>query len=447
MSDNDHLAQLDAEIIAEYVTLSDLENRTVECRVRLGNLLEERRALTPRGEWGPYLRGGTLPFKERKAYDNIDFAYLHREHQFDFARLADMSVEAVRQEAHTLRGSQHSEEVANQLRNQRAAATIQMAELVHSKLDWTDRRKLTELTGRGWLPDLFEQKMLSGIIRRGERLSEPQRELGLTHLIVDSGAYSAAQQGTTIPIDEYCDFALENPWVSEHGTFVNLDHIDRFHMEESAHISFENFKHMKSRGLNPMPVFHAGENYTYLEKYLDQGCDYIGLGGSAWGSQAETVACYNRAFEIIERHGRRVRVHAFGDTVRSRLLRFPFDSADSTSWLIQAGWRTNAEHHDEDLAFRTYLEARRYARLDREINERRPGFALHFVFGISNPWAFPALNLLRHRKALVSYFSLSQLLVSRLKQFIENPQSVLAQSNYARKLEMLEAVHDPIRRY
>jgi hypothetical protein len=171
---------LDAEIRAEYTELKRLEAKAeraaievVESRVRLGNMLEQRRAVTPRGQWTKYLRSPelrALGFKQRKAYDNIDFAYLHTQ-GFDFARLANMSVEGVRREAHTSRHSLHDPSIAARLEAQQGATTIKMVELLRNKLDWRDRRRFANLTGLGWLPALFEEKVLSGIMRRGEPLT------------------------------------------------------------------------------------------------------------------------------------------------------------------------------------------------------------------------------------------------------------------------------------
>lgn len=145
-------------------------------------------------------------------------------------------------------------------------------------------------------------------------------------IFIDSGAYTAYRQGTEVDIDAYIDYL-----------FANLDKIELYaclDVIREAEPTYKNWLYMKKRGLNPLPVFHTYESYTWLEKYLDE-TDHIGLGGVAGvGMGAGEIKvhldnCFNR---IMKRWP--VKVHAFGTGHRIDLLsEYPFHSADSTSWL------------------------------------------------------------------------------------------------------------------
>lgn len=152
-------------------------------------------------------------------------------------------------------------------------------------------------------------------------------------LILDSGAYSAWRLGKPINIDGYCDYLLANlDWI---GHYVNLDVINPGSPEEAARASFENLKHMRKRGLDPVPVYHVGEDISWLFRMLDLGCKYIGLSASSLVSRNKVDDWYAMAWShLVDSDGRpTVRAHAFGEGRYTSLRQFPWYSADSTSWI------------------------------------------------------------------------------------------------------------------
>lgn len=163
--------------------------------------------------------------------------------------------------------------------------------------------------------------------------SPPKRQI---KLIMDSGAYSAWRLGKPIDLKQYCDFLERNlDWI-EHP--VALDVINPKDPEAAAAASFENLKYMRSRGLNPVPVYHVGEDVKWLFKMLDLGCDYIGLSASSLVSRNKVNDWYAMAWShLVDSQGRAtVRAHAFGEGRYDSLRRFPWYSADSTSWIYAA---------------------------------------------------------------------------------------------------------------
>jgi hypothetical protein len=159
---------------------------------------------------------------------------------------------------------------------------------------------------------------------------------------LDSGAYSAWSQGAVIDLDEYCEFIRRNIEVID--VYACLDCIPGAPgkittpkmREEAAEITWSNYLYMKAQGLDPLPVYHYGEDPKFLQRMLDYGCEYIGIGGLVGISSENRRAWLDRVFATIcdaEGHPR-VKTHGFGMTALPLVFRYPWYSVDSTSWLI-----------------------------------------------------------------------------------------------------------------
>jgi hypothetical protein len=130
-------------------------------------------------------------------------------------------------------------------------------------------------------------------------------------------------------LDEYIEFI--HKYKNQLLGYVNLDII--YNAEES----FENQQYMESNGLRPIPVFHYGEDFKWLEHYVNN-YDYIGIGGVAGGItlQQFVQSLGNRAFEYISHTNPGIKVHGFAVTSISLMQHFPWYSTDSTTWLKHA---------------------------------------------------------------------------------------------------------------
>jgi hypothetical protein len=148
------------------------------------------------------------------------------------------------------------------------------------------------------------------------------------NLFLDSGAFSAFTKGVTIDIQEYITFIKENLDVIE--TYANLDVIG------DPAGTLANQKIMEASGLNPLPCFHYGEDINYLKTYL-QNYDYLALGGMVPISTGDLIPWLDSLFGeyICSPDGMpRIKIHGFGLTSLKLMLRYPWYSVDSTSWVM-----------------------------------------------------------------------------------------------------------------
>lgn len=141
-------------------------------------------------------------------------------------------------------------------------------------------------------------------------------------VFADSGGFSAMTQGVDINIQEYTD------WIKRYqhlfATYANLDVIGN---PEQTH---RNQQTLESMGLSPLPVFHTGSDWKWLERYIEQ-YPYIALGGMVPHMRFPKrimpwiIQCFKRA------KGKAV-FHGFGATSWVVIRDLPWYSVDSSSW-------------------------------------------------------------------------------------------------------------------
>ena len=165
-------------------------------------------------------------------------------------------------------------------------------------------------------------------------------------LFIDSGAFSVAHSNKTVDIDEYISFINSNPSIDVWAELDSIPYpvLNCTTAKESASKSWENYIYMMERiTVNKdklLPIFHFGESPEHLKKILNtEVCgvlpDYIGVGGRHGVSTAEQDVYFDNIFKIIKNSRKPdVKVHAFGMTVLGLLEKYPFYSADSTTWLM-----------------------------------------------------------------------------------------------------------------
>lgn len=147
-------------------------------------------------------------------------------------------------------------------------------------------------------------------------------------LFLDSGAFSAWSKNVPIQIEEYIQFIKKHEKYIEY--YSVLDDIN------DPQVTLQNQTIMEDAGLNPVPCFHYNEPLKYLKKYLDN-YEFVSLGGMVPIStpQLRTWLDYIFTEYICKADGMpRCKIHGFGMTSHELMLRFPWYSVDSTSWVM-----------------------------------------------------------------------------------------------------------------
>ncbi len=164
-------------------------------------------------------------------------------------------------------------------------------------------------------------------------------------LALDSGAFSLYSKHAGITedfsyfdtwafldyVDEYADFVRDHEEAID--WFVNVDVISR------PEQSWEVLKYMESDGLAPMPVIHYGADLHWVEKHLEAGYQYLGIGGPRTLHTSTYARWADQMFKLIcpRRHDKPlVKTHGFGMTRHDLLMRYPWTTVDSKTWLQAA---------------------------------------------------------------------------------------------------------------
>lgn len=168
-----------------------------------------------------------------------------------------------------------------------------------------------------------------------------------TNILLDSGAFSMFRRGLEIDIQEYIKYCKDH--AQDVDAYVALDSLpgengtmdhSQATIEKSATKSYENLQIMKAAGLSPIPVFHQGERFYWLDKMLEDGETYIGVSPYLRSHQSEIIQWADKCFtRITDKTGRPlIKTHGFGVTACNLCTRYPWHSVDSTSWSVGGGY-------------------------------------------------------------------------------------------------------------
>jgi hypothetical protein len=127
-------------------------------------------------------------------------------------------------------------------------------------------------------------------------------------------------KGVSIGLRDYA------AWVKRWGHLIG--HVANLDVIKDPEATLRNQKALEVLGVQPVPVFHAGSPWEYLERYVEE-YPYVALGGTV-RSPADFRPWLVRCFRIGE--GKTV-FHGFGTTRWPLLRDFPFYSVDSSSWM------------------------------------------------------------------------------------------------------------------
>lgn len=130
-------------------------------------------------------------------------------------------------------------------------------------------------------------------------------------------------------VDTYCQFIIDYQHAID--AYATVDVL--FNPKKSWEVT----KYMEREwGLNPVPVIHFNTPLKWVEKHLNAGYEYIGIGGLGQEiTKQNYYAWADPVFEILCDKTTRlplVKTHGFAMTAHQLLVRYPWYSVDSASW-------------------------------------------------------------------------------------------------------------------
>lgn len=157
--------------------------------------------------------------------------------------------------------------------------------------------------------------------------------------IIDSGAFSIWTGGGSIDKDKYANYCKEMRKGFPDTTkmyFTNLDVLPgKFgqrptseEREASAEASWKNMEYFENKGMKVINVFHQHEDFKWLDR-LHKEQEYFGISPANDVSMKEKLAWLNKVFSKIKASRK---THGFAVTSFTQLSKYPFYSADSSSW-------------------------------------------------------------------------------------------------------------------
>lgn len=149
---------------------------------------------------------------------------------------------------------------------------------------------------------------------------------GTVELFADSGAFSAFNSGAQIDVADYA--AWLKTWRDWFCIGANLDDIG------SYQVGLRNLRYLEKAdvGVPLLPVFHPNEPWDVLDG-LCKDYDYLAIGGIASAKRDTAAARMRWAVKSTARAAELgTKVHGFGVTAATMLLKLPCYSVDSTTY-------------------------------------------------------------------------------------------------------------------
>jgi len=163
-----------------------------------------------------------------------------------------------------------------------------------------------------------------------ESLRKFTKETGIPmKLMLDSGVFSARLKGMKIPNELLAEFYHKNS---------DLFNIVMTNDEGTPETQIENTRILKSLGVPVVGIYHPGsiERPFMTENHLQQLLELTDFNSIAMFTIPKSKRMFevDRMFNFIYKHGyEKNKIHMLGIESANYLLRFPFYSADATSFL------------------------------------------------------------------------------------------------------------------
>lgn len=146
------------------------------------------------------------------------------------------------------------------------------------------------------------------------------------NIMLDSGAWSAWNKGKNIAVIDYISF------VKEHSKLIQA-HI-ALDVIEDDEVTKRYYQIMEYKGLEPIPVFHKGDNEKYLKYYISsRKGKLIALGGTAAERSKDKVREWVQQIHVQYPEQS---FHLLGSSSGQVIPYCNLSSYDSSTWIMQA---------------------------------------------------------------------------------------------------------------
>jgi hypothetical protein len=155
------------------------------------------------------------------------------------------------------------------------------------------------------------------------------RKEGKTYFL-DSGAFSAFTQNVTIDIKDYCKYVERY-----HELFHVSSVLDAIGDYKGTFWNQKKMEELLPREMWPLPCYHYGEPHEVLQYYVDN-YEHITIGGMVPISTKQLFIWLDEIWSKYLTHPDgtpKIRVHGFGLTSLPLMMRYPWYSVDSSSWV------------------------------------------------------------------------------------------------------------------
>lgn len=173
--------------------------------------------------------------------------------------------------------------------------------------------------------------------------------LPVSSLFMDSGSFTlkkiAREYGQENMVDPLSYYDTADFWEYMHiyGEFIQKHQSDielyaNIDVIPDPKLTYRNQKWLEQQyKIKPVPVVHYQTDLKWLQKYIKEGYETIGLGGLVGSMvRGDSASWLDRAFEIVcntKDRKPKVKIHGFGVTIFEIFTRYPFFSVDNTTWI------------------------------------------------------------------------------------------------------------------
>lgn len=149
-------------------------------------------------------------------------------------------------------------------------------------------------------------------------------------VFLDSGAFSSFSLGVDVNLEAYAEFIKENQDIILMASVLDAigDPVGTFNNQTA----------LEALGVEVLPCFHYGEPFDLCEYYLNN-YEYITIGGMVPIPNSKLIYWLDELWSkvLTDKDGfSRRKIHGFGLTSRELMLRYPWYSCDSSSWVQAA---------------------------------------------------------------------------------------------------------------